>query len=263
MPDDTLDLPAEMFRSGTTVEETTIQMPRRHFGPVNVQVKFTEIDGQGLFEGDIVLGPVGVIRRIDDLGARGLGIAGPEYRWPNGVIPYATEAALQATVTVAVNHWHTHTPIQLVARTNEVDYLSFQQKTGCWSQVGRQGGEQTISLGPGCGPGAAIHEIGHALGLFHEQSRSDRDDHIEIVWANIDPQYRHNFDAHVQDATDLGPYDYGSIMHYPPTAFSVNKQPTIRVRGGQAIGQRQGLSAGDIESVKLMYPKLNWANAGT
>lgn len=40
----------------------------------------------------------------------------------------------------------------------------------CWSLIGRVGGEQKLSLGRGCEQtGTAIHEILHALGVWHEQ----------------------------------------------------------------------------------------------
>ena len=52
------------------------------------------------------------------------------------------------------------TPFKFVPREAQNDYVSFERRQGCWSRVGRQGGKQVISLGTGCGLGAAIHEIG-------------------------------------------------------------------------------------------------------
>ena len=64
----------------------------------------------------------------------------------------------------------------------------------CWSSVGRQGGKQKIGVGHGCEYfGTIIHEIGHAMGMWHEQSRSDRDTYVKVIWDNIDRHYNDQF----------------------------------------------------------------------
>jgi len=256
-----LDLDAAMFRSGTTVKQTTATMARRLKGVLNRQMKYTEIGNQAIFEGDIVLGTIAEIQAAEAAAdSRGIGIIGANFRWKDGKVPFVIgDEGVRARVEAAVAHWQQRTPFTFVAHTNEPDFVSFQALDGCFSRVGRQGGVQVVSIGTGCTAGSAIHEIGHSLGLWHEQSRSDRDNFIQIVEANIDPMFLSNFDKHVLDGEDLGPYDFGSIMHYPATAFSVNGQPTILAKSGAPIGQRDGLSKGDLAGIRLMYPQLDWS----
>ena len=57
----------------------------------------------------------------------------------------------------------------------------------CSSAIGRRGGRQTINLAAGCYRLIPAHEIFHALGRLHEQSRPDRDNFITINMDNIRP----------------------------------------------------------------------------
>ena len=130
----------------------------------------------------------------------------------------------------------------------------------CYSFVGKTRGRyQDISIGRGCGTkGIVIHELMHALGFWHEQSRYDRDHYVRIVWSNIPTNRRHNFNKKsIQEVTSLGlPYDYDGVMHYGEKAFAINRNfPTIvkLKRTGGKIGQRKGFSLTDIAQLNTLY----------
>jgi len=250
------------FRSGTEVQ--TALLDGVTFKGKAVQ--YTVVDGLAIVEGDIVLGTAEEVRartehiRLEMSGQVTSGVirSGAQFRWPNCTIPYTIDPALpnQARVTDAIAHWQDRTRYRFVVRTTETDYVTFRPSSGCSSSVGRQGGQQFVNLGSGCTTGNTIHEIGHVVGLWHEQSREDRDAFVTINWAKITPGYEHNFNQHIADGDDVGAYDYGSIMHYPRNAFSVDGSDTITpVDPAAVIGQRTALSAGDVAAANSMCPK--------
>lgn len=116
---------------------------------------------------------------------------------------------------------------------------------------------ENYPIGEGCfRPGTILHEFMHALGFYHQQSDSDRDKYVQVVYDNIVPGKEFNFekyDLSIVTDFDMG-YDYDSCLHYRPGAFSKNGQDTIVPLDAKArIGQREHLSKKDINKINIMY----------
>ena len=183
-------------------------------------------------------------------------------RWTDGIIPYEIsddfDQDQRDTIRDAIRHWNEKTIIRLIPHgqlPSAMDFVEFvPAEDSCQSFVGRIGGRQTIGcdVGDGFSVGSVIHEIGHAVGYMHEQQRPDRDLFVTINEDNILPDFLSQFDIRTNGMV-LGPYDYGSIMHYPEWAFTNGNGDTIVPNGGEDIGQREGLSPFDIKGVCVLY----------
>ncbi len=227
-------------------------------------VSFEVANGLAYFEGDIVLGK---IEDLEALAGKGLstqalglksGTVLHAWRWDNRVVPYTISSSFSANAQLfiqnAIKHWEDKTAIHFVPRTTEADYITFILDGGCASYVGKIGGPQNIWLAENCGLGATIHEIGHAMGYWHEQSRCNRDTYVKVLYENIISGFENNFNKNCADGTMIGAYDYSSIMHYPTWGFSKNGLPTIEtIPPGIPIGEGSALSARDLNGVVVRY----------
>jgi hypothetical protein len=184
-------------------------------------------------------------------------------KWDNGVVPYTFAAAVNTTqraqVRAAMDLWESVAPgVKFVPRSGQSNYVDIVPSSGNWSYVGRIGGRQELGLANWGYKFVIAHELAHALGFVHEQSRPDRDQYVTIHTANIIPGYEGNFNISAASNT-TGPYDFCSVMHYGRTFFSSNGQPTISAKSGYehynaCMGNQASLTERDIAGMNALYP---------
>ncbi|XP_041941665.1 meprin A subunit beta-like isoform X4 [Alosa sapidissima] len=225
--------------------------------------------GLDLFEGDIKLPP-----KYDKSG-----VIDPGYRWTIPVplefdsslgthhqnmsvnwMCYARDLNARGVITKALEQFRLKTCIDFKIRDTEMHYVKIVKDNGCYGYVGNYYmAGQPLSIGDGCDSIAIVeHEMLHTLGFWHEQSRPDRDDHISILWNNIEEGKENNFEIkEYAEATTQGTaYDYKSLMHYDKDSFSNGWGDTIYTKKQEfqnIIGQRQDFSPTDVLELNLLY----------
>lgn len=185
-----------------------------------------------------------------------------EHRWRHGLVPYiiSTELSQPArkAIHAAIRQIEKYTCVRFTPLKYEKDYVEFIMDHGCYSSIGRQGGRQIISVGIGCEYVVhVVHEILHTLGMFHEQTRYDRDLYVQVLWWNVQQGAENNFDIYHHGVIDSlkFPYDFRSATHYDNKDFSKNGQDTIQAIGNprKRLGNSMGMSKIDMRKILTSY----------
>lgn len=204
------------------------------------------------------------------------------YRWHGGIVPYRIDMSNYSKLAInyekinnsffiatyhvneinkAIEIIENSTCIKFVNHTNETDFVTITGNSyHCGTKIGRRGGEHILSLLDTAicfRTTSIIHEFLHILGFHHMHLSANRDDFIQIIWENVQPEKFKKFKIR-RDLQDLGvEYDYGSIMHYSEYAYSKNGEKTIvplrNVDSHVIIGQREKLSDKDILRINRLY----------
>ncbi|KAL6112713.1 uncharacterized protein ACO6RY_11159 [Pungitius sinensis] len=185
--------------------------------------------------------------------------------WPkatdgNVYVPYQISTSFSQrernTIIEGLRSFAASTCIRFTPLNGQQDFVDIQSLSGCYSFVGRRGRGQVVSLSRrGCVFRQIIqHELLHALGFNHEQSRSDRDEHVRILLENVIPGLEFAFNK-IQTMNLDTQYDYNSVMQYGRFAFSKNERPTIVPipDPNVAIGRSTEMSPIDILRVNRLY----------
>ncbi|MDW8313162.1 MAG: M12 family metallopeptidase [Burkholderiales bacterium] len=238
-------------------------------------VEYVEIGDYAVTEGDIILGHKDEVRAWREAFERGqaqmaetlkaLSVDAAGRLWNirvGGVvqIPYTIEAGNSTNINDAIAEVNRLLEglVRWVPRTNENDYVAFNltaaNSGACASFVGRRGGRQEITGDPECSVSGLVHEMGHAMGLWHVQQDARAGAFVDLRLASMDPAYRSN-NQPIFGTRTYGGHDYASIMHYSRTSFAKSGRDRITLETKPAgIDVRgSGLSPADIDTLRRLY----------
>lgn len=195
--------------------------------------------------------------------------------WEDGIVPYVitqeiidsppfANGHIKDRLLEAIAQFESETEIIFVPYDagKHKYFLEFVSDTFPHSYVGNifRSGGQELHLTNTVGKLGVMHELAHALGLLHEENRSDRSLFISIhpermrldcYEAFIEPVFNTGFNLRTV-------YDFGSLMHsgskvcHDPT---IGNLPTVESLDADqpAVPAKTGLSILDREEIALIY----------
>ncbi len=240
-------------------------------------VSYVEVQGHAVTEGDIIIGPIDAVREWTRAVERGqiqreatqkaLTLGAEASLWSNrdasGVvqIAYTITTADLPNIQTAINEVNRVLAgvVQWIPRTSEVDYVDFNLAAkdlgSCNSFVGKAGGKQSILGDPICGVSTLVHEMGHAMGLWHVQQDARAKSFVDFRLSNMDPAYRSN-NQPIFGTRTFGGYDYDSNMHYSRTAFSASQADRVTLETnppGITLASQPTYSPSDLDALFRLY----------
>jgi len=220
-------------------------------------VPFQLFNGWVVAYGDILLGKP----NQEEFPATGFMEAPPLRYWPSAEIPFSIHESVTEPERIlrSIQYLAEISPLRFIPYNGQPDSIVFMPTDGiCLSYLGRVGGNQPIYLDARCKDQEVLHEIMHALGFIHEQSRPDRDQYIVVEWDNIISDKQSQFDIvpdPLAEPASGRPFDFRSLMLYPPTMFARDTaRPTMHALTGETIAPvSKGISPEDLERLRLIY----------
>jgi len=188
---------------------------------------------------------------------------GTTNKWANGRVPFKMSSSLsssaQSTIRTAMQMLSSRVDncVQFVDKTStDINYVDIiPNLSGCYSYVGDiKSGGQELALDESCqkDKGTIMHELMHALGFHHEQSRADRDSYVKIDFTKL-PGQQDQYNKEIGQAYTT-PYDYQSLMHYPASEGMYAINPVgAAIPGSWYRADNDIPSKIDIQGIKAMY----------